>query len=86
MTHNYALDAAHLVHCARSKLSYVGLLGPAARRDALLREIGELHAAKLRGRLHAPVGLSIGGSGPEALALAIVAELQQHVARRSRES
>jgi xanthine dehydrogenase accessory factor len=84
MTHNYALDAAHLAHCARSTLPYVGLLGPAARRDSLLAQIGESQAAMLGDRLHAPVGLGLGGSGPEALALSIVAELQQHFAHRSR--
>ncbi len=82
MTHNYALDLEHLVQCAASKLSYVGLLGPAARRNALLDEMGEERAAALRGRLHAPVGLGLGGAGPEALALAIVAELQTHFTQR----
>jgi xanthine dehydrogenase accessory factor len=78
MTHNYGLDLKHLAHCARSGLSYVGLLGPAARRDGLLAELGDKLADSLGERLHAPVGLNLGGSGPEMLALSIVAQLQQH--------
>ncbi|RPH47020.1 MAG: hypothetical protein EHM84_08675, partial [Lysobacterales bacterium] len=33
----------------------------------------------LRARLHAPVGLPLGSEGPEVIALAIAAELQQIV-------
>jgi xanthine dehydrogenase accessory factor len=80
MTHNYALDMKHLRECADSDLSYIGLLGPAARRDQMLAELGEEYAKRLTGRLHAPVGLALGGRGPEPLALAIAAELQQHFA------
>jgi xanthine dehydrogenase accessory factor len=81
MTHNYALDMKHLRECADSDLSYIGLLGPSARRDQMLAEIGEEYAKRLQGRLHAPVGMALGGRGPEPLALAIVAELQQHFSR-----
>jgi xanthine dehydrogenase accessory factor len=81
MSHNFALDAQYLRFCATSDVDYVGLLGPPARRDALLAELGA-DAARLRPRLHAPVGLDLGGSGPETIALATIAELQQHFARR----
>jgi xanthine dehydrogenase accessory factor len=74
MTHNYALDMKHLRECADSELSYIGLLGPAARRDQMLAELGEEYAKRLGGRLHAPVGLALGGRGPEPL--------QLHFARR----
>jgi xanthine dehydrogenase accessory factor len=82
MSHNYAIDTQHLRFCARSAIAYVGLLGPPARRDALLAELGA-DADALHARLHAPVGLDLGGSGPEAIALAIIAELQQFFAARS---
>ncbi len=81
MTHNYALDMKHLRECADSDLSYIGLLGPAARRDQMLAELGEEYAKRLLGRLHGPVGFALGGRGPEPLALAIAAELQQHFSR-----
>jgi xanthine dehydrogenase accessory factor len=76
MSHNYAIDAQYLRFCAQREIAYVGLLGPPARRDALLAELG-VEADRLSPRLHAPVGLDLGGSGPEAIALAIVAELQR---------
>ena len=82
MTHNYALDLQHLAFCARSDLSYIGLLGPAARRDALIKELEPDDANRLNGRLHAPVGMMLGGSGPEVLALSISAELQKRFAIR----
>ena len=80
MSHNYLLDAQYLRFCAQQPVAYVGLLGPPARRDALLSELGP-DADSLRSRLHAPVGLDLGGSGPEAIALAIAAELQQFFSR-----
>jgi xanthine dehydrogenase accessory factor len=84
MTHNYALDLQHLAFCARSDVSYIGLLGPVARRDSMLAELAPELCSRLEGRLHAPVGLGLGGRGPEPLALSIVAELQQHFAKDSR--
>ena len=83
MSHNYAIDAQYLRFCALRDIGYVGLLGPPARRDTLLAELGA-DAQSLRPRLHAPVGLDLGGSGPEAIALAIVAELQRSFANRPR--
>ena len=80
MTHNYALDMKHLATCATTAISYIGLLGPASRRDAMLAELGPEIASQLQGRLRSPVGLGLGGSGPETLALSIAAELQQHFA------
>jgi xanthine dehydrogenase accessory factor len=83
MSHNYTIDAQYLRFCAQRDIGYVGLLGPPARRDALLAELGDA-ADALRPRLHAPVGLDLGGSGPEAIALAIVAELQRFFANKPR--
>ena len=83
MSHNYAIDAHYLRFCAQRAIAYVGLLGPPARRDALLAELGA-DADRLRPRLHAPVGLDLGGSGPEPIALAIVAELQRFFANMAR--
>jgi xanthine dehydrogenase accessory factor len=83
MSHNYSIDLANLATCATTAIGYIGLLGPAARRDELLDELGADVAGSLRDRLHAPVGLPIGGSGPGALALSVAAELQAYFARRS---
>jgi xanthine dehydrogenase accessory factor len=77
MTHLADADLEALAALARSPVRYVGLLGPPARRDELLARLGADERATLRGRLHAPVGLRLGGEGPEAIAMAIAAELQQ---------
>lgn len=80
MTHSFELDLEHLRLWLASSVPFVGLLGPPSRRDDLLRELG-LRAEELDGRLRAPVGLPLGGRGPEAIALSIVSELQQRWAR-----
>lgn len=80
MHHNFDLDARALRRLAPTAIGYVGLLGPAARRDELLAELGADGTAALQPRLHAPVGLPLGGEGAEAVALAIAAELAQRFA------
>lgn len=78
MSHHLPSDLAYLRVLSFSTLPYVGLLGPAARREKLLAELGP-DAGRLRPRLHAPVGLHLGGRTPEAIALAIVAEIHAFV-------
>ena len=78
MSHHLASDLAYLSTLAETSIPYVGLLGPAVRREKLLSDLGA-SAHRLRPRLHAPVGLALGGRTPEAIALAIVAELHAFV-------
>jgi len=78
MSHHLPSDLAYLQVMADSNLPYVGLLGPAPRREKLLADLGE-RARQLRPRLHAPVGLALGGRSPESIALAIVAEIHAFV-------
>lgn len=75
MSHHLGADAQYLRGLARSTIPYIGLLGPPARRERLLADVGPL-AADLATRLRAPVGLNLGGRTPEAIALSIVAEIQ----------
>lgn len=75
MSHHLLTDAAYLRTLVLSNIPYVGLLGPVVRRERLLSELGP-EAARLRSRLHAPVGLDLGAESPEAIALSIVAEIQ----------
>jgi xanthine dehydrogenase accessory factor len=74
MSHHLPSDLAYLKVLAASAIPYVGLLGPAVRRERLLAELGS-DARSLNQRLHAPVGLPLGGRTPESIALAIVAQL-----------
>ena len=75
MSHHLASDRAYLEQLATTDMTYVGLLGPAARRDRLLSELGE-QGRGLSGRLRGPAGIDIGGRGPAAIALSIIAEVQ----------
>lgn len=83
MTHTAANDREALAALARRTEPFIGLLGPTARRDELLAELDPAARAVLIGRLHAPVGLKLGGHGPETLALSICAELQRFLAAES---
>ncbi len=80
MSHHLPSDLAYLRSLAETSIPYVGLLGPAVRREKLLSDLGAA-AHRLRPRLHAPVGLPLGGRTPESIALAIVAELHAFVHR-----
>jgi len=78
MSHHLPSDLEYLRALSASPLPYIGLLGPAARREKLLSELGA-EAERLRPRLRAPVGFNLGGRTPEAIALAIVAEIHAFI-------
>ena len=75
MSHNLERDAAYLNLVSRSEIPFIGLLGPVARRDKVLR-LAKLNLADLGDRLHAPVGQKLGGRMPENIAVSVIAELQ----------
>jgi xanthine/CO dehydrogenase XdhC/CoxF family maturation factor len=81
MSHHLATDQTYLAQLAQSDISYIGLLGPPGRRDRLLTKLGSA-AQSLQGRLRGPAGIDLGGRGPAAIALSIVAEMQQYLAHR----
>jgi xanthine dehydrogenase accessory factor len=82
MSHHLPTDHAYLAMLSRTKIPYVGLLGPQARRMRLLNELGD-SAAALNKRLAGPVGLDIGAQSAEAIALAIAAEIHAHMHGRT---
>lgn len=78
MTHHYLVDRALLSDLLPSPVPYIGLLGPRQRADDLLADLearGVGISADRRDRLHAPAGLDLGGDGPEAIALSLLAEV-----------
>ena len=85
MTHRYRDDAVLLRSLLPKPLAYLGLLGPRHRTQRLLAEIeagGLTVTDDMRARLHAPVGLDLGGTTPETVALSILAEIQARLAGR----
>lgn len=83
MSHHLPTDLAGLRVLASSPIPYVGLLGPAARRQSLLEQLSEHERNALNPRLRAPVGLDLGGRDPASIALAIVAEIQSSLHGRT---
>ncbi len=82
MTHHYLHDRALLADLLPGPAAYIGLLGPKARAEDLLEDLG-LADGPPDPRLHAPAGLDLGGEGPEAIALSLIGEVQARAAGRS---
>ncbi len=75
MSHHLPADIAYLRALVTRPPRYIGLLGPPARRQRLLAEAGSA-ARDIATRIYGPAGLDIGAGTPEAIALAIVAQIQ----------
>ena len=84
MSHSLAQDRARLAvlleHSAQCKYKYLGQLGPRYRTERLIEEISATKSdssALTDGirQLHYPIGFKLGGDGPEALALSIMAQI-----------
>ena len=85
MTHRYRDDVELLKALLPRELSYLGLLGPKKRAVKILAELAVSKfkvTTKMLARLHAPVGLDLGGDGPAPVALAMLAEIQSVLAAR----
>ncbi len=76
MSHHLATDREYLRMLSRYSTRYVGLLGPPRRRQRLMSALGTA-ASALEDRLRGPAGIDIGGRGPDAIALSIVAEIHR---------
>ena len=79
LTHGLKEDASALPVLLASPCFYVGLLGPRKRAGRLMRDLhaaGRLPDASQLDRLHSPAGLDLGGDGPRAVALSVVAEIE----------
>jgi xanthine dehydrogenase accessory factor len=78
MSHHLETDRSYLRQLASSKIAYIGVLGPRARRDRLISEL-DTGEQQLGERLKGPVGLEIGADSPESIALSILAEIHQTI-------
>jgi xanthine/CO dehydrogenase XdhC/CoxF family maturation factor len=87
MTHSYEQDRMLLAGLISMPEvgGYIGVLGARHRSSLLVSEaaaLAGLSVAECCERVWAPVGLDLGGDGPEAIALAVVAEVQAWVQGR----
>lgn len=81
LTHDERLDVPALRMALRMPVGFVGAMGArstVARREALLRQGGVTDDELAR--LHSPLGLDLGGSTPDEVAISVLAEI---VAARS---
>jgi xanthine dehydrogenase accessory factor len=88
MTHSYEQDRVWLAGALRCGPRYLGLLGARHRSALLVRETAEMLGWSVERAcegLFAPVGLDLGGDGAEAIALAVVAEIQACLEAKLRE-
>ncbi len=79
MTHSYEQDREWLAAVLPVAPRYFGILGARHRSSLLVSEASAmtgLSIAECCARIYAPVGLDLGGDGPEAIALAVMAEAQ----------
>lgn len=78
MTHNYLHDRDLLRAFLPTPARYLGMLGPRARTDKILRELAAEGVAigdERRAQIYGPVGLDVGGESPDEIALSALAEI-----------
>ena len=81
MSHSLSQDRARLsILLTNPNFSYLGQLGPRYRTERLIEEISSSNSDPSRlvagiKKLHYPIGLKLGGDGPEVLALSIMAQI-----------
>lgn len=78
MSHNFARDLAFLGVLGAEKFSYLGILGPAHRREKLSAALFD-HFPEMSydfpERWNAPAGLDLGGENASEIALSILSEM-----------
>ena len=80
--HDPNIDARALAAALETPAFYIGALGSRTTHERRLRSLRERGVpADALGRVRAPIGLDIGARTPGEIAVAIVAELIQHLRR-----
>lgn len=76
VTRGHALDRESLEAALKTPAAYIGMIGSAKKVKEVHRLLGEktIYPARDR-RVHAPVGLNLGGKTPGEIAVAVLAEI-----------
>jgi xanthine/CO dehydrogenase XdhC/CoxF family maturation factor len=82
MSHHYARDLEYVRALVASDAAYIGVLGPSARGDRMRAGMTPEELKRSEGRMFSPVGLDLGGDGPEAIALSIISEASAVISAR----
>ena len=86
MSHNYNYDLIFLKQILGQDFGYIGLLGPAQKRNRMvsdLRDQGIRLNEEQLSKIHGPAGLDIGAENSTEIALSIVAEIKAFLSGRS---
>jgi xanthine dehydrogenase accessory factor len=86
MAHHFERDQEALGTMLNANPFYIGMLGPKRRQERILAAPSVDNVVISDGfarNLYGPAGLDLGGTSPETIALAIVAEIQSKHARSS---
>ena len=78
MSHNFANDLKYLLELKETKPAYLGLLGPAKRREKLLSQFLEYCPdveESFVENIFGPAGLNIGAETPQEIAISIISEI-----------
>ncbi|MDR0468564.1 MAG: XdhC family protein [Peptococcaceae bacterium] len=79
VTRGHVYDYTILAQALKTRARYIGMIGSRKKNDAVFQKLileDGFTVTDLR-RVHAPIGLSIGGETPEEIALAIAAQMVQ---------
>jgi xanthine/CO dehydrogenase XdhC/CoxF family maturation factor len=86
MSHNYNYDFGFLRQIVKQDFGYIGLLGPAQKRDRILSDLQDqgvqINEEQLS-KIHGPTGLDIGAENSSEIALSIIAEIKAFLSGRS---
>ncbi|MBT8421864.1 MAG: XdhC family protein [Gammaproteobacteria bacterium] len=81
MSHHLQSDLHYLQALQTLSHTYVGVLGPAQRKQELLDQL-KTDDSNFAARLRGPVGLNIGADSPQTIALALLSEIQSELAQQ----
>ena len=77
LTHDPKLDDPALCAALQSPVFYIGALGSARTHAKRIERLRELGLAQLAPRIHAPVGLDLGGRAAAEIAVSVLAQVIQ---------
>ena len=76
LSHDDKLDVPALAEACKSRTHYIGALGSKNTFENHKRDLRQMGITEEEiKRIHSPIGMNIGASGPEEIALAIMAEI-----------
>ena len=83
LTHDPKLDDPALRAALQSPVFYIGALGSTRTHAKRIERLRELGLAELAPRIHAPVGLDLGGRAAAEIAVSVLAQVIQERYRRA---